>query len=183
MSLVNCSFWGPIDRCVWMRSPFGQFTASACHFVHWDNHAKGAPAIQLDAGKAIVQGCTFAQEGTHVLAGPAVRSAILTGNQAEAGFRVDNQAEARGLRRWPTKKIRLSSHRKPVLTTRSTSGRLGDGRYLKEFNGREERPFEGVAQTARWSSASSQFVPAGRRRESPISMTLEMMVPTAGRIA
>ena len=33
VSLANCSFWGPVDRCVWMRSAAGQFTASACHFV------------------------------------------------------------------------------------------------------------------------------------------------------
>ena len=95
VSLVNCSFWGPIDRCIWMRSPLGQVTASACHFVDWDNHGKGAPAIQLDAGKAIVQGCTFAKEGTHVLAGKEVRSAILTGNQAQGGFRTENQAGKR----------------------------------------------------------------------------------------
>ena len=35
VSLVNCSFWGPIDRCVRMQSPTGQFTASACHFCDW----------------------------------------------------------------------------------------------------------------------------------------------------
>ena len=96
MSLVNCSFWGPIDRCVWMRSPIGQFTASACHFVDWDNHGRGSPAIQLDAGKAIVQGCTFDQE-RHARSGrqSEVKSAILTGNQAEGGFRTDNQAGER----------------------------------------------------------------------------------------
>ncbi len=95
VSLVNCSFWGPIDRCVWMRSPAGQFTASACHFVDWDNHAKGSPAIQLDAGKAIVQGCTFVRDKTHVAAGDKVRSAILTSNQALGGFRTENHAGER----------------------------------------------------------------------------------------
>jgi len=49
----------------------------------------------LDAGKAIVQGCTFAKEGTHVLAGKEVKSAILTGNQAQGGFRTENQAGKR----------------------------------------------------------------------------------------
>jgi hypothetical protein len=92
VSLVNCSFWGPIDRCVWMQSAAGQFTASACHFVNWDNRAVGSPAIQLDAGKAIIQGCTFAQEGLNVQVGSNVVSAILTANQAAGGFRVDNQA-------------------------------------------------------------------------------------------
>ncbi len=52
VSLVNCSFWGPIDRCVWMRSAVGQFTASACNFVHWDNRGAGSPCIQVDAGSA-----------------------------------------------------------------------------------------------------------------------------------
>jgi hypothetical protein len=92
VSLVNCSFWGPIDRCIWMRSPVGQFTANACHFVDWDNHGRGAPAIQLDAGKAIVQACTFVREGTNVQVGPEVRSAILSSNQASGGFRVENHA-------------------------------------------------------------------------------------------
>ena len=95
VSLVNCSCWGPIDRCIWMRSPFGQVTASACNFVDWDNHGQGSPAIQLDAGKAIVQGCTFDKKGTHVQARGEVKSAILTGNQAEGGFRTDNRAGGR----------------------------------------------------------------------------------------
>jgi hypothetical protein len=92
VSLVNCSFWGPIDRCLWMRSRWGQITASACNFVDWDNHGQRSPAIQLDAGKAIVQGCTFDKKGTHVQARGEVKSAILTGNQAEGGFRTDNRA-------------------------------------------------------------------------------------------
>ncbi len=175
VSLTNCSFWGPIDRCVWMRSPFGQLAANTCHFVHWDNHATGAPAIQLDAGKALVQGCTFGLEGTHVLAGPAVRSAILMGNQAESGFRVDNQAG--------TRTQALANEEDPIEKSPEARshyqvdvGSLGDGRFLKEFNGREGRPFEGVRQTARWSSASSQLclpVVPGK----PYHITLEMMVP------
>lgn len=92
VSLVNCSFWGPIDRCVWMHSGVGQFTANACHFVSWDNRGAGSPAIQLDAGKAIIDGCTFVQKGLNVRVGSNVVSAILTANQAAGGFRVDNQA-------------------------------------------------------------------------------------------
>ncbi len=92
VSLVNCSFWGPIDRCVWMRSPAGQFTASACHFLEWDNGGIGSPAIQLDAGRAIVQACTFGQSKVQVSVGTNVTSAILTANQAEGGFRVRNRA-------------------------------------------------------------------------------------------
>ena len=92
VSLVNCSFWGPIDRCIWMQSRSSQVTASACNFVEWDSRGRGSPAIQLDAGKAIVQGCTFGKEGTHVQARREVKSVIVTGNQAEGGFRNDNRA-------------------------------------------------------------------------------------------
>ncbi len=95
VSLVNCSFWGPIDRCVWMKARAGQFTASACHFVNWDNRGAGSPAIQLDAGKAIIQGCTFAEAKLSVRVGTNVLSAILTANQAAEAFRMDNQAGKR----------------------------------------------------------------------------------------
>lgn len=95
VSLVNCSFWGPIDRCVWMRGAAGQFTASACHFVNWDVRGAGSPALQLDAGKSIVQGCTFNEENLHVQVGSNVTSVILTANQAAGGFRVENQAGKR----------------------------------------------------------------------------------------
>ena len=73
-----------------MRSAAGQFTATACNFVSWDIRADGSPAIQLDAGKAIVQGCTFGRTNLHVQVGGKVTSAILTANQATGGFRVEN---------------------------------------------------------------------------------------------
>lgn len=88
VSLVNCSFWGPIDTCVEMKSPLSQFTAQACHFVHWDNTGAGKPAIRLSAGKAIVSSCTFEQSGTAVSVSDEVKNVILTANQAADGFRV-----------------------------------------------------------------------------------------------
>jgi hypothetical protein len=93
VSLVNCSCWGPIYRCVRMQSPAGQFTASACNFC--DFGGTPAVAIQLDAGKSIIQGCTFGKKGIHVQASEKVRSVLLTANQAEGGFQVDNQAGKR----------------------------------------------------------------------------------------
>jgi hypothetical protein len=95
VSLVNCSFWGPIDRCIWMRSPGGQITAQACNFCEWNNHGKGAPAIQLDAGKAIVEACTFLKAGTHVQVGKDAASCLAVANQAKGGFHVENQAGER----------------------------------------------------------------------------------------
>jgi hypothetical protein len=175
VSLVNCSFWGPIDRCVWMQSPVGQFTASASHFVHWDNHGKGAPAIQLDAGKAMVQGCTFAQAGIHVAAGEKVRSAILTGNQAEGGFRVENRAGVR---------VQLLANEVDPLeaTPEARShyhiqiGEPGDAQYLRQWNGREHRGSGTPRRTVRWSTACSLLdlpVLPGK----PYEIVLELSTP------
>jgi hypothetical protein len=170
VSLVNCSFWGPIDRCVWMRGTNGQFTASACHFVNWDNRGAGSPALQLDAGKAIVQGCTFQEENLHVQIGAEVASAILTANQASGGFRVENLAGARA-------QMALNEADSIEWTEaarshyRLTMGASSDGRYLQGWHGREggDRPF-------RWTMERSRLVlPAPRGKAC--SVTLELQVP------
>jgi hypothetical protein len=175
VSLVNCSFWGPIDRCVWMRSPVGQFTASACHFVHWDNYTRGAAAIQLDAGKAIVQGCTFGLEGTHVEAKEQVRSAILTANQAPGGFRADNRA---GLRVQTAANEQAPLEAAPAARAhyRVRIGAPGDGRYLARWNGRQTVDLGATRHTMRWSTPASALelpVVPGK----PYEVTIQLAVP------
>lgn len=172
VSLVNCSFWGPIDRCVWMRSATGQFTASACHFVNWDNRGVGSPAIQLDAGRAIVQGCTFAEENLHVQVGSNVASAILTANQATGGFQVENHAGTRA-------QIALNEADSIEWTMAALAnyrvqvGSVGDGRYLRGWHGRE-----GGANSFRWSMAASRMVLPVLPGE-PYMIKLEAQVPEA----
>ncbi len=152
VSLVNCSFWGPIDRCVWMRSATGQFTANACHFVNWDNRGAGSPALQLDAGKAIIQGCTFSEEGTHVQVGSNVLSAILTANQATGGFRLENQAGKRT-------QSALNEENPVMWTPKALAhyqvqlGAEGDGPYLTGWY-----PKDGSAEPFRWSAPVSRLV-------------------------
>lgn len=152
VSLVNCSFWGPIDRCVWMRSPVGQFTANSCNFVHWDNAGRGSPAIQLDAGKAIVQGSTFCQDNLHVRVGEDVRSALLMANQAAGGFRVENHCGKRAQM--------LINEADPIAWTPESRlhyevniGAVGDSRYVQGWHGREnlDRPY-------RWSKPGARLV-------------------------
>ena len=171
VSLVNCSFWGPIDRCVWMRSAAGQFTASACHFLDWDNGGAGSPALQLDAGRAIVQACSFNRNKLHVAISSNVTSAILSANQAEGGFRIRNLAG---------KKTQTGlNEENPVEWTDAARasywfevGGRGDGPYLEGWYDPEktDRPF-------RWSFAKSRLVlpvVAGKR----YSLRLEVSVPT-----
>ena len=59
VSLSNCSFWGPIGRCPWLRGPEAQLTLTGCHLGSWDEAWPGSPAVQVDVGSAIVQGNTF----------------------------------------------------------------------------------------------------------------------------
>ena len=146
VSLVNCAFWGPIERDVWMRSKEGQFTASACNFVHWDNAGAGKPAIQLDAGRAIVQGCTFEQEGMHVQVAAAVKSALLTANQADGGFEVENAAGPRtqtAANELPPPEWNYEAKKNYQLAI----GAAGDGRFVQGWHGREVH--------MRWSQAES----------------------------
>lgn len=76
------------------QDPLATFSASACHFVHWDRPGPRRPRDQLDAGRTIVQGCTFMQSSA-VQVGAKVQSAILSSNQAVGGFRVVNNAGRR----------------------------------------------------------------------------------------
>ena len=154
------------------EAPSGQFTASACHFVHWDNRGVGSPAIQLDAGKAIVQGCTFSEDNLQVQVGSNVVSAILTANQAAGGFRVDNQAGERA-------QIALNEADPVDWTPEARShyrlivGGPGDGRYLRGWHGRERGP-----QPFRWSTALSVLqlpVVPGQR----YTLTLDGRIPPA----
>lgn len=177
VSLVNCSFWGPIDRCVWMRSPVGQFTASACHFVNWDIGGEGAPAIDLAAGRAIVQGCTFNKEGPHVEIAEPVRSALLIGNQASGGFTVENHAGSR---------TQLSANEISGVqwTAEATKhyrllvGTEGDGLYLRRWYGRENAGPDGKRPTSRWSRPESLLkLPVAA--DQSYTLALQLHVPTA----
>lgn len=152
VSLANCSFWGPIDRCVWMRSRSGQFTASACNFVNWDNRGAGSPAIQLDAGKAIVQGCTFGEENLSVQVGSNVVSAILAGNQAAGGFLVENNAGQRAQIALNETGLTVGWARESLSHYRLQMG-AGDRRYLRGWHG-----CEGEDRPGRWSMPGSRLV-------------------------
>jgi hypothetical protein len=154
VSLVNCSFWGPLDRCAWIRSPRGQATFDACHFVQWDNHFRASPAIYLEAGKAIVQGSTFAQEGMNVLVGEGVRSAILTGNQADGGFRFSNPF-GRPVESAANEKNPLEVFPGAKLHYRIDVGAAGDGYFLSGWHGQESAGAEAGAAGRRWSTSVS----------------------------
>lgn len=175
VSLTNCSFWGPIDRCVWMRAPSAQFTANATHFLHWDNHNQDSAAIQLDAGKAIIQGSTFGNGDTCVFVGPKVKSAILMGNQAADGFNVDNQAGA---------KTQMIGNEGQTITWTDEAkaqyqidiGADGDGRYLRGCQGQEKGSGKGIFSTMRWTTGQSRLI-LPTLMNTDYTLTLQAAIP------
>jgi len=175
VSLVNCSFWGPIDRCVWLRSSRTQFTAIGTHFRDWDVTGRGAPAIQLDVGKAIIQGNTFGEGDMHVFVGPKVRSAIIMGNQATGGLIVDNQAGGR---------TQLLANEQGVLDWseqakrhyRVDIGAPGDRQYVRKCFVPEVCRFgDNPDKTMRWSTGQTEFrLPIMRGKPYTISLNLNL---------
>jgi len=159
VSLVNCSFWGPIDSCVRCASSSSQFTASACHFVNWDISGKDSPAIEILRGKAMVSSCTFEMNGTHVSVQPEVRSAVLTGNQAEGGFVVEGAElpqtvlsanEQNPLEQWTDEQKKSYSVK---------VGSPEDSGFLRGWFAPEtSRDAEGQTIPCRWSRAESKLV-------------------------
>ncbi|MBM3495938.1 MAG: hypothetical protein FJX72_16685, partial [Armatimonadetes bacterium] len=184
VSLVNCSFWGPIERCVWMRSPLGSFSANACHFVHWNNTGSGAPALDIEAGAANIANCTFGNMGTHVRLGSKVRSAIVMGNQAADGIIVKNAAGKRAQM--------LANEEDPVQWTpearlhyRVVLGEEGDARLVEAVHGREHPKVNGRVKSHRWSMAESRLIlPVRPERSYTISVAITVpaaaLAPDAG---
>ncbi len=156
VNLSNCSFWGPLDMCVWSRSAKAQLSISNSNFCQWDVNGTGAPAVRLDAGKAVVQGNTFDDYRAHVLVGEDVISAILMGNQGGSGFRCENRAGNRTQR--------IGNEKPPFEWTDAARanyqidvGGSGDGLYLVGWYNREKTPGEDEAGSMRWSRSDSRF--------------------------
>lgn len=175
VSLNNCSFWGPIDRCIWQRSAAIQFSAIGTNFCSWDINKRGEPAIQIDAGKAIIQGNTFGPGDVHVLVGPKVRSAICMSNQADGGFYVDNRAGGR------TQVV--ANEQGPLeMSARAKScyhvdiGSPGDHHYIRKCYMPEACEFPSVAdKTMRWSSDCSEFrLPVVQGKAYTVSVALNL---------
>lgn len=92
IGLVNCNFWGPIHCCIRQSAPRCKLSATSCNFENWDSGRNGFAALQIDAGRAIIEANTFGIGKRHVAIGKNVTSAIVAFNQARGGVEVDNQA-------------------------------------------------------------------------------------------
>jgi hypothetical protein len=86
--LVNCNFWGSFHRIAALKgSSFVGF--SDCYFSGWDAVGTGLPAIDVQAGKLQIEGCSFVGR-LGVRIGPKVQHAIVTGNNGSRGVRIED---------------------------------------------------------------------------------------------
>lgn len=157
VNVSNSAFWGPLDMCLWARSPKAQLAVSTTNFCQWDINGTGAPAVRLDAGKAVLQGNIFDDGQLHVAVNAAMGTALLLGNLGEGGFRAENHAGARTqLIGNEAAGFTWSNEMKAHYTV--TVGMPGDSPYLRQWYSRESAPEFGENGTRRWSRGASQFI-------------------------
>ena len=93
--LVNCNFWGSFRRVANLKGrSFVGF--SDCYFSGWDAKGQGLPAIDAQAGRLQVQGCSFVGR-LAVRLGEKIKHAIITGNNGSTGVRVDDQSGGKAI--------------------------------------------------------------------------------------
>lgn len=166
--LTNCAFWGPVKTCVLSNQPLGRVTLNSCVFVNWDevHSAKaknGAPAIQIDAGRATIQGCSFEKSGTHVLVSEKAANVVAVGNQAPGGFRLIGPKSAAKIQTAANELDPMEAEPGAKENYRFALGTTNDARFVDGWFGAEK---DGEGRTFRWSSGESRLtlpVVSGRR--------------------
>lgn len=180
VSLHNSTFWGALDRAIWMRGQNANLIAQGNVFYTWDNSGKNAAAIEVDSGKAIIQGNSFIDTGLPVRVRQGVRSAIVMGNQAEGGFRIDNQAG---------KRTQLAANEEESFAWASPDGvnhyvvdigSQGEGRYLDNATWQKPSgaPSFGPKATMRWSKPESALLLPVRKGKA-YTVAVRLDVPEA----
>lgn len=87
--LVNCNYWGSFRTIADLRGrSFVGF--SDCYFSGWDAKSESLPAIDAQAGRLQVQGCSFVGD-LGIRVGEKVRHAIVTGNNGTNGVRIEDK--------------------------------------------------------------------------------------------
>mmetsp|Transcript_25949 Transcript_25949/g.41800 ORF Transcript_25949/g.41800 Transcript_25949/m.41800 type:complete len:167 (+) Transcript_25949:108-608(+) len=88
VKFVDSSFWGPASQVALLEGK-GSTTFSGCQFVQWDEQKKdGRSAIQIKAGRLVLQGNEFGQDKAQVEAWEGVEKVVVTGNLFAAGEKI-----------------------------------------------------------------------------------------------
>lgn len=96
--LVNCNFWGAFRHIAVLKG-HSYVGFSDCWFSAWDKNKEGLPAIDAEAGRLQVIGCSFAGHMLGVKLGPGVQHAIVTDNDGPGGVRVQDDTGGKAILR------------------------------------------------------------------------------------
>ena len=95
----NCAFWGPSQRIARIAGS-GMVSFSQCNFVWWDWASrsigigkKGNPAIEANDGDVTIQGCRFGRDFNQITLGPALKTAVISGNTTPGPLKIANQSK------------------------------------------------------------------------------------------
>jgi hypothetical protein len=87
----NSAFWGPCNQIAKIGGQ-GTVGFSDCTFVEWGKNGDRA-AIQAASGSLLVQGCEFRRDLKHILLGPGVDRAVISGNLFSGSARIENTSK------------------------------------------------------------------------------------------
>jgi len=96
--LVNCNFWGAFRHIAVLKGK-SYVGFSDCYFSAWDRNKEGLPALDAQAGRLQVQGCSFHGEAPALRLGEGVAHAIVTGNNGIKGVRIEDLTGGRAILR------------------------------------------------------------------------------------
>jgi hypothetical protein len=174
VSFSNCAFWGPLSRVVSMRAPKGTVSLDNCQISNWEDNVG---AIDIESGRAILQGNSFNQEGNHhVIVGKGAGPVVATGNlaypafdiRAAAGVQVLSSANQEETLAWTDE---AKGHY--IITV----GSKGDSRYLDNWNAQESGKAEPlITPSRRWSRGES-FIRLPVKRGVAYAIVLQASVP------
>jgi hypothetical protein len=96
VKLTNCGFWGvPETKAHVDKHGPSTLMLTACHFTGWDAAGQGAPCLQANGGRLIVNGCEFMDEGKLAIGlGKGLVAATITGNLLRGEGAIRDHSEA-----------------------------------------------------------------------------------------
>lgn len=87
---VNCSFWGTFDSIAVSRSANAMLGFSDCWMTGYDRQQQGQYALEIEAGRVQVSGCTFAGPPRAVRLGAEVKHAVISGCNGPNGVQIED---------------------------------------------------------------------------------------------
>lgn len=170
ISFSNCAFWGPIQKVVSMRAPKGILSLIGCQIETWDDTSA---AIDIQAGRAILQGNSFDREGrNHLVVGPDAGPVTATGNLAFPAFDAHVAPNAR--------LIQSANEEDSVVWSEEAKhhyvvqvGARGDSRYLENWHSAEPAS---AKNPSRRLSKEESLIHLPVSPKLPYEVTLKMVV-------